>query len=115
MCTGHSQLDWANTRDTRILLNIMKIPFKYITGHYKGVEEQSFLLIGNHETIVKELCIKYNQECYLDSACDRTTELVYLKPSKREFIGTMKHITRDHAKTLDTYTKLDNGLYYAVL
>jgi len=78
------------------------ISFKELVGVYKGIHEQSYLVHESNRSLVEELCIRYNQECYLESNGDRSTELVYRY--ERKNIGILKLVSKEFAESKEAYT-----------
>jgi len=90
-------------------LTTIEAPFTVVTGHYKGIEEQSFLIVGqSHKDLVERLCKQYSQEAYLHIHSDNTAELVYTSFSKTEKVGKLVEVSESEATKLDNYTFVPN-------
>jgi len=97
------------------LLRSSGIPFKELQGYDNGMQEKSFLIPTRFEGIAKELCAQYNQECYLVSASDRSTELVYSN-GRREPVGVFREVSRESIEGLECYSyDLETKRYWAAI
>jgi len=85
-----------------------------ISGRYNGKNEDSFILHEAHRKVVEIIVRDYNQDCYLESHCDRYSELVF-PDDTRQGLGYLVPINNVEASTLDSWSyRKDLNQYYAI-
>jgi hypothetical protein len=89
------------------------IPFTVVKGVYHGVEERSVLIPGGLLHVAILLAAKYDQECVLAVAADRTAELIS-RDGKRTPIGKWRRVGKvgKLAKLPDACTIARDGSVY---
>lgn len=97
--------DYVNEDNHQTIVNKLTqlgIGFKVLDGVYYGSKELSILVFDteSNRAMVEALCRKFNQDCYLESDNDRTTNLVY--PEHREYIGVLQNV--DSVSGIDCYS-----------
>ena len=92
------------------------IQYKEVKGCYKGVEEISYVVDGQHVGFVEDMCRAFYQESYLRaSKVSREATLVYTEDGRREGIGTFVLSSKGHALTQDAYTYDERANQYWVV
>lgn len=110
--------DRENLENHKLMLAILKEryeSFKPLIGSYKGIREESILVIRskNTEDLIKAWCGKFNQETYLHLKSDREAILKDLKTGKARSLGNLKTISRAEAMASDAYTHdPENNLFW---
>lgn len=96
------------------------LDFQAVLGSYKGVEEQSFLVLlphgdfGSDFVVVERLSRKWEQESFLFVDGQRQSSLHY-SDGRVEMVGVFSPVTRGEAAQLDGWTQDAYGSFYAVL
>jgi hypothetical protein len=91
------------THELEGILNELEIPYKIVEGHYNGLREDAFVVVGHgYEAIVSKLARDFDQECYLRVDENRQARLVF--PQGSESIGKwQEHVGATNG--LSNYTK----------
>lgn len=94
------------TREVFDLLNTFKVDFCCVTGVYKGVEEQSFLLFDSEgvEDKVKTIAKMYGLDCYLKR--DTDNQGYYCFEGEEKSLGVAVEVTSQEARELESFTIL---------
>lgn len=102
---GQTLLENTNKHNEAVeVLRSRLVPFKVLQGKYNGVTELSILVSGfEHRELVESISKSNNQECYLESHNDRTTNLVY-PDGARVSIGVLTGVTKDEAESVGSYS-----------
>jgi hypothetical protein len=80
------------------------IPLSQLNGKYNGQKEHSILVEGfEHRDTVERVCGIFNQECYLESHCDRESFLVYPTGAKVA-VGKLQGVPKAIATAMNSYT-----------
>lgn len=95
--------DLDNHKNTIAQLELMQVPHLELNGSYKGIKENSILLPAKYTRIAEMLARDYNQETYLESHNDRTTELVYAN-GDRVKLGILVEVTEAEALQTGNYS-----------
>lgn len=80
---------------------------KPLEGHYKGEQEQAWLVcLSGQEDRRKlvELAREYKQESVLFSGIDRTSVLYFVGDGHEEIVGVLTEVHESIAKEKDAYT-----------
>lgn len=113
---GKSSLDdLSATIETENTLESLGVSFNKVLGSWEGKTEQSFVVSALRDgasSLVRSLCKKYKQVCYLYLTACRTVYLVDTKTGEETFLGRWtKTETPEDCRgwTLDKY-----GVYWMV-
>ena len=86
-------------------------PVSEVQGSYKGIPEKSILVVDfEHRSIVEDFVKAYNQESYLESHNDRSSNLIFSDGTKQA-IGKLVSVPRDEALQNDSYSYNDQGYF----
>jgi hypothetical protein len=114
-----NQCDLVNNRKHQQTIEALKLagtPVSELQGQYKGQPEKSILIVGlEFQPTVEKLARLFDQECYLVSHSDRSTDLVY-QDGTQIAIGQLRPVDGTNIAGLDSWTYspiLDQ--YYATL
>lgn len=105
----------GRTNELHMILQDRGVSFKDVVGSYKGVEETSFVVVGEENRgLVMELMRHYGQESVLVSYSDRSSYLID-RDGVETKLGRLNSVSETVAKGLDawTYCPVLNQ-YYAV-
>lgn len=108
----------VNNANNSLALNALNnMPYLCVSGHYKGHNEESYLVQGlEHLDSVLKLCRRYNQESVLISYGDRSSFLLDVKSGRETYIGKLVNVSlRDIlARQYDSYSfNPYTNLYYS--
>lgn len=98
-----SEENLQNHQGLKNILDLHRISYKSMLGCYNGSPEMSLMVSADQIEMVKSMCRKYNQECFLERENDNMTYLVYPDGSK-EYIGFFLPISREEAVASQNYT-----------
>jgi hypothetical protein len=111
-------VNYSNTIKVENMLERAKIPFKALSGMYKGIKEESFAIDLKHQNAALELARQFNQESILiiDSSSRATLKYMPVSIESDISIGYFQEVSETKAKSLDAWTlDIDTGTYYACL
>jgi hypothetical protein len=104
------------TQNLQECLNDLNMDYKRVIGVYKGSVETSFIVLApdlQHYYTLKDLAFKsFNQESILHQNSQGISCLIYTD-NRVEELGQLKQISEEKARSLDSYTMVDNQ-YYAI-
>ena len=112
-----SRPEYANKDNHTTIMQVLDqkgIDYKELTGVYNNTPEKSILVTKTDETesLVKDFCIQFNQECYLFSDYKRDSYLIDNSGNVSP-IGRLLPSTPEHAKSLGSYSiDPDTGIYW---
>jgi hypothetical protein len=76
---------------------------KQVRGSYKGVEEASYVVNGDKDTIL-ELAAYFGQESILHLDSSRNATLIFIDNRPQEKLGRLVNCTEEEAKAGDAWT-----------
>jgi hypothetical protein len=105
-------LNQDRTNRLRNRLLEMGLAFDGVTGVYKGVTENAFLVVTKDVEAMKKLAREFSQERILSSDANRMSTLHFIKGEDMS-LGKLKQVTKEEAQALDNYTIVrDNNREY---
>ncbi len=111
-------LNTGELSDERATLRALGFEFKPVTGVYKTVTEDSYVVLLKQTDDLKklmDLAAQHEQESILFLDERRNAKLVYLKDNSTEPLGRFTKVSEVEAKQHDNYTKDDNSYYVCKL
>src|SRR5574343_196776 len=78
------------------------VSFKEVKGVYKGVEEASFVVVGCGEELVRELCMAFDQECWLAVDSNRYGVLKFTD-GREGYLGRFRSVSSVVGEDAYTY------------
>ena len=100
------------TREMEDELRFSLLLYKKVQGVYKGVPEDSFLVVVDDTAGILELANSYNQESVLHVSPMREAALIYLSDRPPVYQGLWTEVTAHTARYEDNYTSDAEGRYY---
>jgi len=100
------------TRELEDILWHLDYKSKKVKGVYKGVEEDSFLVVTKDTGGILELANSFNQEAVLHVSPMREASLVFLSDTPPVYQGIWTEVTKHTAQYQDNYTMDTDGRYY---
>lgn len=90
----------------RRALTQFDVPFKEVSGVYKGVKEKAFLVLDTpaNRTRVETICDYRARENFLLLDEERNASLYYTASKTAESIGKWREVSESQAKQFDGYT-----------
>jgi hypothetical protein len=105
-------LNQDRTNRLRSRLLEMGLAFDGVKGVYKGVTENSFMVVTSDVEAMKKLAREFSQESILSSDANRNTTIHFTK-GEDVAVGRLKQVTKEETSSLDNYTiVLDNNREY---
>ncbi len=114
--TESEESNKERTSDLYDLIRDSGMGFKMVVGSYKGVMEQSFLVVYSNDqelALLNNFAKSFQQESILVLDEDRNASLMYCKDRKIEALGRLREVTKEKARELDAYT-LTNDAYFTI-
>lgn len=100
------------TREMEDILHLANYPYKKVQGVYKGVPEDSFLVVTEDTGGILELANSFNQEAVLHVSPMREASLVFLGDTPPVYQGLWTEVTKHTAQYHDNYTIDMDERYY---
>lgn len=113
--TSHSEgQNELNHMHTTAMLDKAGVPYKVVYGVYKGESEKSLVVpMEGYVGLVREICLLYNQECYLELGADRSAFLTYMSAApKSEYLGRLIYSKVVPKVDSYTYDPATSGYFY---
>jgi len=96
-----TEADKQNHQQTITQLAERKIPYREFIGMFEGKREQSLFVYDDNESIVRTLCLIYEQSSYLYADNERMCQL---RDHTGKTIDTLGRLVVDHSAT-DNYNQ----------
>lgn len=104
----------ANHCEIVAFLRKWNVPFRQLTGMYKGRVEKSVMIPACKRRIAITFGHLYHQESILELDNERGATFTELKTGEKHFAGWLKAVSKEAAMKDEGWTKDEGGQYWTI-